>query len=330
MSEQKTHSAIFDDIAQPLVCIMGPTASGKTALAFELADHVRAQGRDVDIISVDSALVYRDMNIGTAKPTSQELAAYPHALVDIIDPTQSYSAAEFTSDARELIMKSQSAGRLPVLVGGTMLYYQALFGGLNRIPASVPEVRAALTERLKHDGIASLYKVLQKIDPVVASKLQAADTQRVLRALEVYEVSGKPMSSFQQAQDEVITLPSCWKVVGLIPERSWLHERIALRLNLMWQDGFLEEVLNVLQTYELHADLPSMRAVGYRQVWDYLHFTEMSEGDKLDMQNKALFATRQLAKRQYTWLRKLQKKYQMEMFVEHSQAKKHLLKSKLW
>lgn len=322
---EKQHSVIFDDIAEPVVCIMGPTASGKTDLAFALADHVRSLGKDVDIISVDSVLVYRDMNIGTAKPTTDELEQYPHALVDIIDPTDSYSAADFVTDARQLVMESHAAGRLPILVGGTMLYFQAFFGGLNDMPAADPEVRALLTQQAVELGIQVLHARLHEVDPITAARLQPMDSQRIIRALEVYQTSGKPLSSYHQTAE--LTLPASWQVLAMMPDRAWLHERIAQRLDIMWQSGFVDEVRYLMDKYPLHADLPAIRAVGYRQVWQYLKHTRLSDDDRQVMQDKALFATRQLAKRQYTWLRKLHRKYDIKIVETNSQAREHLLKS---
>lgn len=310
----------FEGIEAPVICIMGPTACGKTALAFELYDRA-----DIDIISVDSALVYRDMNIGTAKPTQDELRAYPHALVDIIDPTGAYSAAAFARDARTLIMQSHAKGRTPVLVGGTMLYFKALFGGLNDIPASQPDIREQLNQQVKQQGIAALYAQLQINDPKLASQLNPTDTQRILRGLEVFEITGKPMSSFHLPKH--VSLPKQWIVTALMPERGWLHERIALRLSMMWKEDFVDEVQFVLKKYQIDDEMPAMRAVGYRQVCQYLKIIRPSDGDRQIMEDKALFATRQLAKRQYTWLRKFNKNYDLRVFDTNSQAKQHLINS---
>lgn len=315
-----SHSSLFADIAKPLIAIMGPTASGKTQLACHLYDENPA---GYDIISVDSALVYQDMNIGTAKPTAAELAKYPHALIDILPPTQTYSAADFTKDATALIKQCHAAGKTPILVGGTMLYFKALFGGVDTMPASQPAVRQKLTAQLHDVGIEALHARLQSIDPKTAQKLHKTDTQRILRALEVYDISGQPISAFHRNVQP--TLPPSWQLISIQPERKELHKRIEKRLETMWEAGFLAEVQLLLAKYQLNDTMPAMRAVGYRQAFDFLLHTKQTKKDRQIMQDKALFATRQLAKRQYTWLRKFESLYLLKTFSSHSIAIKNLI-----
>ncbi len=277
---------------------MGPTAAGKTAAALAMAQALRPRG--VEIISVDSALVYRGMDIGTAKPSADERAQVPHHLIDIVDPAQSYSAAAFAQDARRLMGEITARGHLPLLVGGTMLYFKALFDGLDAMPAADPSVRAQLTLLAREQGLAALYRELAQVDPVTAQRLAPTDAQRIHRALEVYRVSGRPLSSFHSDKPEGgSTLPA--PVLSLEPrERSWLHQRIAERLRQMLSQGLVDEVRGLMQRGDLQPELPSMRCVGYRQTWEAL-----ASGRMDDLEERCIAATRQLAKRQLTWLRQL-------------------------
>ena len=339
-----------------VVCLMAPTASGKTALAYELYDTGR-----YELISVDSALIYRDMNIGTAKPTTSELARYPHHLVDIIDPMQSYSVAEFVNDVARLIDDCHQNGKIPLLVGGTMMYYMALLDGLSPVPDSDTSVRARVEQWRQDEGLAALYDYLGKVDSVSHQRLNATDTQRITRAVEVYLQTDIPISDWQRQPKQALAHnpKQQWHGLAVMPDRPWLHERIGQRLDIMWAEGLVNEVIGLLERYPLTPNLASMRCVGYRQVLEYLvhikhpvfeqshlnkaQFYEafgeaeisITEKAKQDitiqrsathlqsqshllmshsqtealacqqMQNKALYATRQLAKRQYTWLRKL-------------------------
>ena len=276
--------------------ILGPTASGKTRLALSVATVL-----PIEIISLDSALVYRDMNIGTAKPNADELASVPHHLIDIISPMEAYSAADFVSDTLRLVNDIHARGRLPVIVGGTMMYYQALSQGLNALPSANADVRAQLAADKASIGLSGLYQRLLEVDPVTAARLSANDSQRIERALEIHAITGQAMSELLQAQNETNHIGL--ETVTLVPEqRTQLHHSIAERYDVMLQAGFVEEVQALQQQYpDLHADLPSMRCVGYRQVWDYL------AGDTTfdEMRELGIIATRQLAKRQLTWLRKI-------------------------
>lgn len=276
-----------------VICISGPTAAGKTQLAMDLYDRL-----DADIISVDSALIYRDMNIGTAKPSASELRRYPHALVDILDPLDSYSAADFRRDALAAIERSIAAGRVPLLVGGTMLYYRALLGGLSELPEADPAVRSALTEQADTNGWDALHVRLAGIDPASAARIHPNDPQRLLRALEVYEITGKPMSELTAVQKPGLKYPS-YQFAVAPQERQVLHKRIETRFVQMLEQGLKEEVISLRQRGDLHLNLPSMRCVGYRQVWQHLD----GEFDEASMVEKGIAATRQLAKRQITWLR---------------------------
>jgi len=277
----------------PAIFIMGPTASGKTALAMELFDQL-----PVELISVDSALIYRDMDIGTAKPTPDELARYPHALVDICDPSEAYSAENFRRDALRLMGEITERGKVPCLVGGTMLYYRALQYGLSRLPASDPEVRQHFAVRAEKEGLAVLHAELCKIDPVAGERIHANDPQRTLRALEVFQQTGQTLTELQQAEQGE---PMPYRAIKLVksPERPILHERIAQRFELMLAQGFEQEVEKLMARGDLNLDMPSMRCVGYRQMWEYLD----GQCDRAAMVEKGVAATRQLAKRQITWLR---------------------------
>ncbi|MBE0442136.1 MAG: tRNA (adenosine(37)-N6)-dimethylallyltransferase MiaA [Psychrobacter sp.] len=341
LSQQLTDNSV--------VCLMAPTASGKTALAYELYDTGR-----YELISVDSALIYRDMNIGTAKPSADELARYPHHLVDIIDPIQSYSVAEFVSDIARLIDKCHQKGKIPLLVGGTMMYYMALLDGLSPVPDSDASARARVEQWRQDEGIEALYDYLGQIDPISHERLNATDTQRITRAVEVYLQTNTPLSDWQRQPKQALAHNpnQQWHALAVIPDRPWLHKRIAQRLDIMWDEGLLAEVIGLLEQYTLTPNLAAMRCVGYRQVLEYLvhikhpvfelpHLDKAQFYDAFElvqasgresetqnnnmqsqvqstmsddefealacqqMQNKALYATRQLAKRQYTWLRKV-------------------------
>jgi tRNA dimethylallyltransferase len=275
---------------------MGPTASGKTAVAVELVKHL-----PLEIISVDSALVYRDMDIGTAKPDAATLARAPHHLIDIIDPTEAYSAAAFRHDALKLMHDITQRGKIPLLAGGTMLYFKALREGLSDLPQADPEVRAALDAEIAGHGIAWLHGELAKIDAETAARLKPTDTQRIQRAMEIYRITGRPMSTLI-AQKQSTELP--WRIlpIALVPSnRSTLHQRIATRFKSMLEQGLVDELKMLRKKYPLHADMTSMRCVGYRQAWEYLE-GEIGEAELFD---KGLAATRQLAKRQLTWLRSM-------------------------
>ncbi|MGW8269708.1 MAG: tRNA (adenosine(37)-N6)-dimethylallyltransferase MiaA [Burkholderiales bacterium] len=275
--------------------LLGPTASGKSRLAFELAAR-----HPLEIVSVDSAQVYRGMDIGTAKPSPAECARVPHHLIDVVDPTESYSAGRFRADAIRAVEGILARGRIPLLVGGTMLYYRALAQGIDALPAAQPALRAEIEARAARLGWPALHAELARIDPASAARLSPNDAQRIQRALEVWEVSGKPLSALQGGATRA--LPFRLRSYALIPEdRAELHRRIAERFDHMLRDGLVEELIALRARYPLHAGLPSMRCVGYRQVWAYL------EGayDKDQLRDKAVAATRQLAKRQLTWLRSL-------------------------
>lgn len=290
------------------LAILGPTASGKTQLALDLA-----QVHAIEIISLDSALIYRDMNIGTAKPNAAELAQVPHHLIDIISPLDSYSAADFCRDALALIQDIQARGKLPVIVGGTMMYYKALTEGLNDLPAADPAIRAQLQADKNTLGLLALYQRLQSVDPLTAERLKAGDSQRIERALEVFMLTGKPMSQHfqeQEAQKPALNLTT----LALIPEtRSLLHAQIKKRFDTMMAGGFLDEVRQLQAKYPgLNPDLPSIRCVGYRQAWAYL----AGKDDLAGMTEKSIIATRQLAKRQLTWLRSLDYELALDPYTE--------------
>lgn len=284
------------DSAPPLplyVCLAGPTASGKTAAALAIA-----RAHPVEIISVDSALVYRGMDIGTAKPSAAELAAVPHHLINIRDPLQAYSAAEFVQDAQGLIQDITARGRLPLLVGGTMLYFKALFDGIDPMPPAQPALRAAIEAQARLEGWPALHAELARVDPATAARLAPADGQRIQRALEVYRASGLALSQFhaRSAYPAQASVP----LVSLEPrERAWLHTRIAQRFDAMLAAGFVDEVRALRGRGDLHADLPSMRCVGYRQAWDMLDGAAGAQS----LRERGIAATRKLAKRQLTWLR---------------------------
>ncbi len=278
---------------------MGPTASGKTDLAIALAQHL-----PIDIISVDSALIYRGMDIGTVKPTPKELAQAPHALINIRDPAETYSVAEFCEDACKEIEKSHAQHRIPVLVGGTMMYFNALLQGLADMPLTDEATRAQLEQEAQQKGWPALHSDLMQIDPDSAAEIHPNHSQRIERALAVYRISGKTMSAFRREQQRQSsnTFADQYQLhqFSLMPDdRRWLHQRIKQRYQIMLNNGFVQEVEHLFQRGDLHLDLPSIRSVGYRQVWTYL----VGEYDYDAMVEKGVAATRQLAKRQLTWLR---------------------------
>ena len=279
------------------LCIAGPTAAGKSAAAMAVADALAAS-HPVEIVSVDSALVYRGLDIGTAKPSAAERARVPHHLIDIIDASEAYSAARFVGDATRLIGEIAARGRLPLLVGGTMLYFKALFDGLDAMPAADRAVRAALAAQAARDGAYALYEELQRVDPVTAARLPPGDSQRIQRALEVFRVSGKPLAEHYSVKPA--RKPHA-PLISLEPaDRAWLHARIEERFRRMLADGLVREVRDLRRRRELSPDLPSMRCVGYRQTWEAL------ESGTLDaLAERGIAATRQLARRQLTWLRSM-------------------------
>jgi tRNA dimethylallyltransferase len=279
----------------PVLVIMGPTAAGKTDLAVAIAREL-----PVDIISVDSALVYRGMDIGTAKPPPDVLAEFPHRLIDIRDPAEAYSAANFRSDALREIEASFAAGRIPLLVGGTMLYFRALFSGLSALPSADPVVRARLDAEAVSLGWAAMHERLTAVDPIAGQKIHRNDPQRIQRALEVYEISGVPWSELCAAPPP-LEFPYRISSVIIAPnDRGVLHDRIAQRFDAMLAQGFIDEVEKLRARGDLHLGLPALRAVGYRQAWQYLD----GHCDFTTMCYRAVAATRQLAKRQLTWLRR--------------------------
>jgi len=273
--------------------LMGPTASGKTDLAIKLAQECQCE-----IISVDSALIYKGMDIGTAKPTPDELAKAPHALVDIIDPLESYSAGDFRSDALGLMKEICDRGNTPLLVGGTMLYYKALLDGLSPLPSADPAIRADIEQQAQEQGWQAMHDLLAEIDPVSAKRIHVNDPQRLSRAIEVFRISGKSLTELTAVKSDPI--PYNIKQFAIAPtEKSVLHQRIEQRFDLMLKAGFEQEVQALCDRGDLHLDLPSMRCVGYRQMWEYLQGTM----DYDEMVFRGVVATRQLAKRQMTWLR---------------------------
>lgn len=273
--------------------LMGPTASGKTELAIRLREKF-----PVEIISVDSALIYKGMNIGTAKPSAEELALAPHRLIDILEPNQSYSAADFRKDALREMADIVAQGRIPLLVGGTMLYYKSLLDGLSPLPAADAHIRQQIEQEAKDKGWEALHKELAEVDPVSAKRIHPNDPQRLSRALEVFRISGKSLTELTEQKGEAI--PYRVKQFAVMPkERAELHRRIELRFDKMIEAGFEQEVKDLHQRDDLHLDLPAIRCVGYRQVWEYLDGTGTLE----DAIFRGVCATRQLAKRQITWLR---------------------------
>ncbi len=273
---------------------MGATATGKTGLALEIAKRF-----PVELISVDSALIYRGMDIGTAKPATEVLAATPHHLIDIIDPAERYSAWDFVEDANRLIDEISARGKIPLLVGGTMMYYHALENGLNKLPVADSSLRASLNQQATEIGWQAMHEKLAQIDPLSASRIRPGDSQRIQRALEVFEISGLPLSSLQQ-QESTGMKPESLKIILNASDRAELHARIESRFMEMIERGLIDEVQLLKNRPELNLSLPSMRCVGYRQVWQFLEGNLSRDA----MIYKAIVASRQLAKRQMTWLRK--------------------------
>ena len=294
------------------LCLAGPTASGKSAVALALAERVPAE-----IVSVDSALVYRGMDIGTAKPTPAERAAVPHHLIDIREPTEAYSAAEFVRDATRLIGEIRARGRLPLLVGGTMLYFKALFEGLDALPPADAEVRRRIEQRAAREGWPALHAELARVDPVTAARLAPGDSQRIQRALEVWQLSGQPMSTLHTTKKEAnnVEQTATGRLFSLEPaDRAWLHARIAQRFDDMLAAGLVDEVAALRARGDLSPELPSMRCVGYRQVWDTLD----GRAPMATLRERGIAATRQLAKRQLTWLRGMPQRQILEVDDEKS------------
>ncbi len=277
------------------ICLMGPTAAGKTALAMALVE----QG-GCEIISVDSGMIYRGMDIGTAKPSAEELQRAPHRLIDIRDPAEAYSAAEFRADALAAMAEITAAGRTPLLVGGTMMYFKVLRDGLAELPDADPVIRARLDAEAAAHGWPHLHQRLQVVDPLAAARIPPMDSQRLQRALEVWELTGKPLSQWHAEQVAPEPLPYDLRWLAIAPpERAVLHGRIADRFDQMLAQGLIAEVAGLKARPDLHLGLPSMRAVGYRQVWEYLD----GQYGRDELREKGIAATRQLAKRQLTWLR---------------------------
>lgn len=303
-------------IRKPMaVAIMGPTASGKTAAALALAAR-----RPVEIISVDSALVYREMDIGTAKPTAEERAVAPHHLIDIVDPTDAYSAAQFRSDTLRLTAEIHARGRLPLLVGGTMLYYKALTQGLNDLPAADANVRATLDADAASEGWPAMHARLASVDPETAARLAPNDSQRIQRALEIFMLTGQPMSALLAVPARQDDAADAWRFVPIALEpsdRSVLHARIEKRFDAMLGGGFIDEVVKLRERGDLTPEMPSMRCVGYRQVWEYLD----GASDYATMRDKGVFATRQLCKRQLTWLRSMTERVVIDCCDPHATAR---------
>ena len=289
----------------PILCIVGPTGAGKTHLAMLLAEYANSIGLTIELISMDSALVYRGLDIGSAKPTTVERASVIHHLIDILEPTEVYSAARFAKDAKRLCEEIHNKGNIPIVVGGTMLYWRAWAHGLSSLPPANPEIRARLDEEGKTIGWPAMHEKLANVDPETAARLKPNDSQRVQRALEVFEITGKPMSvlladSPSEDGREGSSIPAWINLVSLEPsDRARLHANLEKRFDEMLSTGFMDEVKALRANPNLHADLPAIRSVGYRQAWEFLD----NQIDFDQMRYKALAATRQLGKRQLTWLR---------------------------
>ena len=279
--------------ALPVIAIMGPTASGKTGLALDIAAKVESE-----VISVDSALVYKGMDIGTAKPTQEEQAGVVHHLIDIIDPAQSYSVSQFVNDTNALIGDILARGKVPILAGGTMMYFNALINGISPLPKSDEKIRDEITQQAQRLGWSKLHDELRSVDPVSGERIHPNDPQRITRALEVYRNTGKTLTYWQQQKGE--KCPYNIAQFAIAPEdRAVLHNRIATRFDMMLEQGFEKEVVKLYERSDLHEDLPSIRSVGYRQMWQYLD----GHLSYAEMRERGIIATRQLAKRQLTWLR---------------------------
>ena len=279
--------------ALPVIAIMGPTASGKTGLALDIAAKVESE-----VISVDSALVYKGMDIGTAKPTQEEQAGVVHHLIDIIDPAQSYSVSQFVNDTNALIGDILARGKVPILAGGTMMYFNALINGISPLPKSDETIRDEITQQAQRLGWSKLHDELRGVDPISGERIHPNDPQRITRALEVYRSTGKTLTHWQQQEGE--KCPYNIAQFAIAPaDRAVLHERIATRFDLMLEQGFENEVVKLYERSDLHEDLPSVRSVGYRQMWQYLD----GQLSYAEMRERGIIATRQLAKRQLTWLR---------------------------
>ena len=279
----------------PAIFLLGPTASGKSDLAMKLTSHL-----PVELVSVDSALVYRDMNIGTAKPDAEILRQYPHHLVDIRNPDEVYSAADFRSEVLTLMSAISERGNIPLLVGGTMLYFKVLIEGIASMPAADSAIREKIVREAETGGWQKVHQRLAEVDPESAARIHPNDPQRLQRALEIWELTGESMTQLHKKQQDLVSLPfSVCQLAIIPPDRADLHRIIAARFEQMIKDGFVEEVEHLREKYDLNAELPSIKSVGYRQVWQYLE----GELDRKAMQERAIMATRQLAKRQFTWLR---------------------------
>ncbi len=272
--------------------LMGPTASGKTDLAIKISQKIKSR-----LISVDSALIYQGMDIGTAKPDATILSTHPHYLINICKPSDAYSAQDFITDAKAQIELAFNNGEVPILVGGTSFYFNALEHGLSDLPESTPGSREKYNQLLKTKGVIALHQDLQKIDPVAAERIHAHDAQRITRALEVFDISGQTLTKLQGKKQGGLNCTI--KKIILMPDRSELHQRIQTRFHLMLEQGFIEEVKTLKAKPELHQDLPSIRCVGYRQAWQFLN----KEIDEAEMIERSIIATRQLCKRQSTWLK---------------------------
>lgn len=289
----------------PVIAIVGPTASGKSSMSMRVARVAKQHGQTVELISMDSALVYKGMDIGTAKPSQAEMSEVIHHGINICEPEDPYSAAKFAKDAKQWISEIRHRGNIPLIVGGTMLYWRALAHGLSHMPPAAPEVRVAIEKKAAQLGWAAIYEELMQVDPITARRLEVNDTQRVQRALEIFLISGKPMSSWidQEPKDSGRhsgEIPIKFRLISIEPsDRAVLHQRIAQRFDIMMQQGFLDEMRHLRQNPALTPELPSMRAVGYRQAWEYLDEKISLE----EFKDQATAATRQLAKRQLTWLR---------------------------